>query len=250
MPRRINWTGRSRISRSDVLIRVVESSPPHFTVEVQLGSYGLPPESLVVIEAYRGLLWRRFDFGTVAFPGARDALTLVAFGEPDGVLFRVKVLDAAGTGRILAEADRLRPVERDPENIPRRSLLDPVADDLGDQVYRLDVSCQDGPTLFINRTLPDWRGAARSPVFRALVYPTVLRDVLRVAIQHLDDEEESWTEDWIRFARSIPGTAAPPAETDGDEAAEEWIADVVSAFCRQHRLQAAFIGSTTEEAAS
>jgi hypothetical protein len=250
MPRRINWTGRSRISRTDVRIHIQEASPPVFSVDVNLNSYGLPADAAVVVEAYRGVLWRRFDFGTVGLPIAREALTLDAFGESDGVLFRLKVLDAGGAGRILAEADRLRAVEREQESRPRKSLLDPVADDLGDQVYRLDVSFETGPQLILNRALPDWRGTAKSAVFRALVYPTVLRDVLKVALENRDDDEESWVQHWLRFAQSLPGTVSPPEETEGQEAAEEWIADVVDAFCRQHQLRAGFIEATVEASGS
>jgi hypothetical protein len=187
----------------------------------------------------------RFHFGSVSLLSQPQSTWLEEFDPPEGVLFRVKVLGTGPLeGRILAEADQLHPVDPEEQTSGREPLLVPRGEDLGGEVWRLSID--DGaqaPELLVNRQLGDWRGVARSPHFLWFVYPDVLRQILRVVLEGdtPDPEDtEGWRGRWLRFARSLPGTPAPPEESAGAGDRSEWIESAVQAFCRAQRFHERF----------
>ena len=117
MARRINYTGRKKINRGDIEIRVhANANGLTFDAELsRLGEYKLDPQARVYVEAYRGAstMWDRWDFGRVGLltPPPIEQRTLDKFGGADGLLFRVKVsADGEALGKLLAEADAIRPL--------------------------------------------------------------------------------------------------------------------------------------------
>ncbi|MCX7590176.1 MAG: hypothetical protein N2255_00970 [Kiritimatiellae bacterium] len=243
---RLNYTDRKRISRKDVRVVVHErvGKPPTFDVDLKLTGYSLPDEALVFLEAYRQTLWMRFPFGKVGSilpPSDRD-LTEFEFGE--GILFRVRVTSAADPiGKILAEADGIRgraSGQMDDERVP---LLPVRPEDLDQLVWTVDFT--DEPVLLINKTVGDWRSLAMSPMFRSLVCPAALREVLSRILLHENypdlEDREDWKTRWLLFARSLPGTGEIPEEEEGKDRFEDWIDTVVKAFTRQQSLLDSFL---------
>lgn len=248
MLRRLNYTRRKRLAASDALVTIAPAGPPYsFNAALNLTSYSLPETAKVFVEAYRRMDWMRFDFGTVGSIVPAADRRLVRFEAWEGVLFRVRVVspDGSPTGKLLAEADRLRPRSSKPTEQKRRSLLPLDSADLNGELFRLDLS--EGPVLLVERTLGggDWRSCARDQLFQGLVYPSVLRQIL----QHLlsDDWPEEgdprWERDWARFVESVPGFYPPPDE-DGDQ--DAWTDAVVASFARQHRFVQAFNAKWTD----
>src|SRR4030095_6528310 len=110
MSRRLNFTGRKKISRTDAIIRLLRNDNTlGFVADLRLGDYQLgDTESAprVFVEAYRSasMLWKRFDFGRIGTIKAPAESSLEEFGAPDGILFRVKVsADGEYLGKLLAE---------------------------------------------------------------------------------------------------------------------------------------------------
>jgi len=244
--RRLNYTGRKRIRREDVCITIFESddSPPRFEARLNLGTYELPHEAQVFVEAYRQTTWMRFRFGTVGNVQPEDPLLLTDFGSPEGVLFRVRVSSLENPrGKLLAEADRIHPRKPDEQEQSRIPLLSVVPSaDLGEEVFRVDFS--DRPILLVNAKIPDWKVATRTPVFVSLVYPAVLREIL-ARILHLGhpgeiEEDGDWHSQWLRFATLLPGMSTDVPASDNQEAADRWIDEAVGAFCRQHKMMQHF----------
>jgi hypothetical protein len=162
-------------------------------------------------------------------------------------LFRVKVTAASvRPGVLLGEADRLRP--REPEQKPdrRMPLLPVVPDDLGDEIWRLEF---DGRTyLKVNKNLHDWKQTVASHVFRALVFPAAMRQILeRVLLVERyteTDDPQSWQSQWLRFAAEIPGAGALPAQGEDHN---EWIENAVAAFARQRRMKELFTAELAQQ---
>jgi len=238
MPQRLNWTERKRISRDDASINIDRTQQvPRFSATINLARYRLPPEAIVVVEAYRQTTWRRFGFGTVALIRPESNCALAVFGAADAVLFRLKVLAANGEGRILAEADQLRVTELDEARGPRRSLLPVFGEDIGEEIHQLSFAGSGGsPLLVMNRKLGDWRRAARTSQFRALVYPELFRQILARALRDFDPDNRDWQNEWITFASRLPGMGAPPEEAENETARSQWAADAVDAFCRAQQF--------------
>jgi hypothetical protein len=243
--RRINSTGRMKIARGDARISVRPDSDgvPTFDATINLTEYGLPDDAHVFVEAYRQTTFMRFPHGTVTAPQPpRDlARRLTEFATSDGLLFRVKVTstdDRAGV--LLAEADRI-PVSDDEEQPDNRiALLPPAPYELGQETWRVDLTGANGPLLLINNRVGDWKAVAASPLFRSLVYPAAMREVLwhiyKVEETRAMDDAEDWGCRWLTFAAALPGAGDPPLTSGDDEEWGVWITAAVESFARQHQM--------------
>lgn len=239
--RRLNYTARKRIARSDVdvIIRARDTDKPYFDATIRLSEYGFPADARVFIEAYRQTILVRFDFGSVSVPKTPADRSLTDFLTVDDVLFRLKVTAASGRpGMLLGEAEQLRPREPNEEPQYRLPLLPVVPMDLGQEVWRIDF--QGGTSLLVNRNLRDWRQTAASNAFRGLVFPAALRQILERVLLIEDysttDDPLDWRSRWLQFAAHIPGSGAPPPRDAGEEQVSDWIENAVSAFARRFNL--------------
>ena len=231
MRRTLNFTGRIRISQSDISIQV-SGSPLGFVAERRLDAYDLPPDAVVYLEAYRAPSYMRFDWGTVAHPRAPGSgAFLTNFNSEDIVLFRVKVVGAASAnGMILAQADQIK------TNVSDQSILPVYPKDLDGIVWHLSFD-DDDPALLVNDRIDGIKDHVRSdPEFAALVFPGVLRDILeRLCNEVTDggDEQQTWVENWERFARSLMGRSVPRAD---DLGRDKWIDEAINTFAKRHQL--------------
>jgi len=240
MIRRFNYTGRRRIPRSNVRIRVSEEGRRRrFDAEVGLDNLGLPNGARVYVEAYYRSTYRRFLFGTVRDirPPSERWLDGIPIGKP---LFRVKVvIIEEGIARIVGAADKIVPEDSDRKQDERQSLLPVEYVDLGDRIWTLDLD-SDWPRLLLNKRFDGMREAARSgPEFLTLVYPEVFRTILTRALEEgrfdPDCDDDDWGTLWLRFACRELGRPRPPEESESE--GTEWVDEAVNAFCV--RVQAA-----------
>jgi hypothetical protein len=246
--RRLNYTGRKRISRDDVCITLHEKTgePAAFDADLsRLTEYKLPDDALIFVEAQLQTRWMRFPFGAVGAITPAPDRQLTEFDSTEGIQFSVKVTSVSGRpGMMLAEADRI-PVRFAGEGEERRSPLLPVKpEDLGHEVFRVDFSGPT-PTLLLNRAAGDKDTLARSPLFMSLVYPAVFREVLTRVMYveeggESDDNGDSWESRWLRFAESLPGMRKAP-EKDDDQSIDDWIDDSVASFAKQQNMLDRFI---------
>jgi len=245
---RLNFTGRRPIRPEDVKIHITEADGAvRFDAELDLGRYNLPAHARVFVEAYRQTMWQRFDFGTVGAPCKPDDRVLRDVRSPDGVKFRVKVVENAPAGasvrpaKILALADQIRP--RNLKSRTAQSLLPVDTGDSKDQIWWVEFG-DDEPLLRISSTLvSDWRGFVTTPEFVTLALPEIFRSILtRILLieEHVDrDDAQDWRNRWLRFARESLGMPEPPAADRKDiSEQEQWIDDAVEAFCRRKDIGA------------
>lgn len=245
MKRRLNYTGRKRITRDRVSIRMLESEadePPRARARVDLAGFDFPADARVVIEAYTRSTGQRFDCGPLGSLQIPEPLTLDEVDRGAAITFRVRVVDVARQrGRILGAAEKLRALAADEEETPSgRSLLPIRADDLGEEMWRVDVG-DAGPELLVNARAPGLADRLRNDSqLQALILPAALRVVLReLVVDAAEDEdhdaEEEWRTKWLRFCRESLGIDDDPAKMEVEQR-RVWISDVVDAFCRRHRF--------------
>jgi hypothetical protein len=253
MIRRFNYTGKQRIRREDVSIRLTTSKPVRsFEAQLLLGEYGLPGDAKVFIEAYEKTAVMRFPFGAVGStsPPAGEKLKLTEFEGSEAVRFRVKVVDSGGrAGRLLAEAEGIHPVFPEEKDEKRRPLLPVRYEVLGEQVWKVEFpeSTQDNPILLVNVKIPDKTALVRSPLFVSLVLPAVLREILNQILlveeyQELEDGSD-WKSLWLRFAKRLAG-GDPPGE--GQDPAE-WVDAAVAAFCDKQKAHTRYAETQQEQ---
>lgn len=241
MIRRLNYTGRRNIARSAVTIRLLEERDGEraFTAEYDLSGMRFPGDARVYIEAYNADSYMRFAFGTVAEPEVPKDTRLVDITARPLPKFRLKVVDETHRyGLLLGVADRVIPLHRDEDLRNKDSLLPVDFVDLGERVWRLDLT--DSPVLELNRRIESIGEAARSSGgFLGLLYPEVLRRILHEVVvveAHTDptSDEDDWKTLWLRYACSVPGVEPPPNEAapDARDRRAEWVERTVEAFCR------------------
>lgn len=240
MIRRLNSTGRRTIKREDakVSLRPPENgSASIHDLQLDLGSYGLPPSAPVRVEAWRSNAVQRWDYGTVGALTPPSAEERRMSEVPASSQFRVLVVAGDGSGRLLAACPRIKPA------LPLRSLLPlrEVGDDeLGGEVWRVDFGDDDEPELLVNRGVSGVSEIVRTNKgFRALVMPAVLRTILTHIVideqANPEDDGDPWA-GWFRLARALHDAEIPQVTPDGVDsdvyAARSWIDAVVGAFAR------------------
>lgn len=252
MIRRLNYTGRRKIPRSRITVRLTDAGDEHygFNAEFDLVGMDFPADAKVFIEAYNSVSWMRFDFGTVGVPRDPDDLHLVEITRHPMPKFRLKVVDRSqDLGRLLGVADKLVPLRPKEDETHRQSLLPVDFRDLGDEVWRLDVS--DWPVLELNYRIEGIGEAARAGCdFLGLVYPQVVRDILREIVMEQeqfdpDFDDSDWTCLWLRYVCELSGVAPPPGGYSEAARGErmDWIADAVQAFSRARQVRGRYAGT-------
>jgi hypothetical protein len=244
MIRRLNYTGRIKIHRTDLKLGTSEAGGGlSFDANLRLSDYELPGEAQVFVEAYRQTSWMRFPFGTVAAIRPPENRKLSEFGSPEGIRFRVKVTQPGNEHVLLAVADHIRLAL--PDDSACESLLPVTPAELGNEIWQLDLDGAEPELLVNNMVTPDWRQLAYSPVFVSLVYPDVLRQVLVSILlnhKHRDiDDDIDWKSRWLRFSTQLPGIDPNvPSEEAGDDEVKQWVADAVAAFAKKLALKEKF----------
>ena len=238
MSRPIFFTRRKDIRRSDVSITVFDrpDGTLEFDLNLTLKRYDLPEAANVVVESYTTTHLERFGWGTVGnlMSGRRHIKGLSAGDRP---LFRVKVVDDLGAGRLLAAIDEVRAEEHD-------SLLPIIwkSKEEMDQVFWLvhfAPGSEPQPELWMNKDVPGLYDAARrhDPLVCGLVLPAAYKIVLQ---RFVLDEEAQWADDgslfgrWFRFCALLGAQPLSDQEDPGDDDWEEprtrWIEDTVRLF--------------------
>src|SRR3984893_1825175 len=135
--RRINSTGRKKISQDQIDLRILSVAPGEplkAKIGIDLESLSLPASAAVSVEAYHRSTAMRFDCGTVGAKKIPETLSLNELDQTGGVLFRIKIVDQEGQpGKILASADRVRP-SIEGEELGRKSIFPAEYRDLGQEV--------------------------------------------------------------------------------------------------------------------
>jgi len=243
---RLNYTGRRRIPREQVMIGVSGTGADAVVGAMfDLRALGFPDTARVVLEAQAGWTVQRFDFGTVGHYREPSDRRLAEFSSLAGLLFRLKVI-ATGDhdGRLLGVADKLKPSGAI-ELSTQQSFVVVRPQDLGDRVWKIDFD-EDQPLLLINNRLLDSQDFLKRKDVSALVLPEALQRILTMAADHGNDEAGAgWQTMAMRLGERLAGRVAPPS-TDGEEI-ERWVDEAVSAFARRHQFMDAFMAEAAGE---
>lgn len=245
MPR-FNYTGRKKIKHQDIIITVFDNNGLlKFDADIDLSDYSLPVESPVYVEAYRQTSWMRFGFGKAESIKPESDNRLSEFDSLDGIRFRVKVSQTDGThGKILAIADKIRPVKPEEGDAGRLCILHVKSEEM-DSIWKLDF--EGGyPILLISKKAGSKDIISQSPEFISLVYPSVLREILYKIKTDSDpdwmDEDDSWQSQWIKFVSLLPSVGEiPDLEDNAEEGYNQWVDDAVESFSRNMGIVETYI---------
>ena len=238
MLRRLNYTGRKRIKKSNVKISIIgeEDEEKSFRAILDLKSLNLAEDARAYIEAYHRMMQsQRYFFGTINKISHPEDTSLGVLGLTANLKFRVFVVDE--NGKILASAERIG-IERE---VKKTSLLPVEKTDLGNVLWNIKMEGEDGgPILELNERIPAIKTvAAHDPRFIHSVYPAVVREILThmAVYDHIDlqSPDVDWQSNWLLFSERIfiapPEGRYPEAKDD----VIEWIKGVVKAFSQRRK---------------
>lgn len=246
MRARINFTGRKRIGRQSVRIRMLKvprGKPRRARVRLHLNHIEFPKEAAVTLEAYSGPISMRFSCGTIGDLQVPPELRLTELGDQEQVLFRLKVVDTfQNVGRIIGVAERITPLSHTQDGEGGRRNLLPVepADDMDEAVWRIDMEDEYGgaPVLRINRkVLESDESVLHDTLSIGFMLPEALRQVLNELISERtpeEDDQNDWRKDWMEFCKAELGQDISGAEDEEDERA--WVDRCVESFCRKYKF--------------
>jgi hypothetical protein len=248
MIKRVNFTGRRRIPRDRVQIEVLDGRPRRFNALINLDDISLLPHAAVFLEAMcaGSTVIERFPCGEV---GDLQVIRDRPLDEIEGenVFFTLKVIDRTERfGRILGIAENIRPERSGKQTAAgRRGILPIEPKDLGEEIWRLEFREHDVFLLVNDKILGLVDRARTDPLFYSVVYPEVVRCILAKAIEEnveIDEDEDRWPVLWQRFGKDLhPDRSDPPKSDDVEEEKDDWIEDVVKAFCETHSLKAKYL---------
>jgi hypothetical protein len=236
--RRINSTGRKKISQDKIDLRILSVAPGEplkAKIGIDLESLDVPASAAVSVEAYHRSTAMRFDCGTVGAKKIPEILCLNELDQAGGVLFRIKIVDREDKpGKILASADRVRP-SIEGEELGRKSIFPVEYRDLGQEVWRVDINDDAGPSLLLNSKIPTlMHRIHENPLIAGALLPAAFRIVLlHIADNPSEDDEDGagWKADWRRFWSEGLGVEDDPEDLEDDDARDLWVDDVVRRYC-------------------
>ncbi len=242
--RRINSTGRRKIRRECIDIRMLESpvdEPLQAKAALDFSSLSLPATAAVSIEAYHRSSGMRFDCGTVGTLTIPPVLLLNEVDRSGSVLFRVKVVDNDNEpGKLLASAERIQPRSEDDAD-GRRSLFPILYRDLGPEVWKVEINYGDRPKLILNKRMPGFSHQLQTnALLQGLLLPAAFRIVLERLVQPAESGDDGadtdgpdntgWKDEWLQYAREGIGMTEDP-DSLPEEARQDWVDEAVKKFC-------------------
>ena len=252
MIKRVNFTGRRRIPRERVQIEVYDGQPRTFSATINLQEIKLLPSAAVFLEAMcaGSTVIERFACGEVENLRTLQNRPLNEI-EGENVFFTLKVIDRTERfGRILGIAENIRPERAGKQTAAdRRGILAIEPKDLGEEIWQLEFKDHD-VFLLVNKGIPGLVDRARSdPLFYAAIYPEVVRRVLTKAFEEnveIDDEDVRWPVMWLRFGKGLhPDRENPPTGHEREDEREDWVEEVVKAFCETHRMKSKYLAAAS-----
>jgi hypothetical protein len=172
----------------------------------------------------------RFECGTVSSLSIPGQMVLSEIDKGGAVRFRVLIIAADGTGRILAAADGLRP-STPGDGADRQALLSMRESDIGNELWKIEVDYRTGPVLIVNNRISGLATQIRTlPLLQGLILPHAFRAIL----QNLNpsgesDDDDLWGDNWRRFLTEL-GVASEADDPDDPDTVDEWIESAVRAF--------------------
>lgn len=251
----LNWTNRKKISQNCVQVERLEnepSEPRKISVEISLPDEYFPESALVVIEAYRFQISKRFDCGTVGNLKVPNPLVLEDFSTYSLPNLRLLVVDQSekSKGRLLGSIKTIKIPGSGNRKNSKKSLLLVDFEPLGNEIWRVNFE-NTGPRLFINSEIPNIKeDIEHNPRVISYIVPSAFRQILNEIVHfhrryETDDADESWIRDWIDFCKKL-GVDEDPREKVDEEKKSHWVEECVRKFCDKHNFLSVLINNMKE----
>lgn len=240
----INWTKRKSIAHECVEVGrlpIGTDEPEQIEVQIKLPKNEFQGSALVVIEAYRRQLSKRFECGKVRDIKVPNPLRLDVFGSDKLPSLRLLVVDNEGQprGRLLGSIEKIQIPGSGNQNASKNSLLLVDFGNLENEIWKVDIDINTGPRLIVDHRVRDVRNRIGSdPELCGMILPSAFQQILMKIAEQCDDYEEEdssegWIGRWIEFCSNL-GITDDPRDQETDK--EKWIETSFNLFCEKHKF--------------
>lgn len=245
MKRRINFTNRKKINKSNVEININRNNNDEiesFDATVLIDKQDFEDESTVYLEAYHKTDFHRYKLGKVKNLRNLENQSLDEYFYPEHLHFRIKIV--SNNGLITGLSNQLKPVDEGKPAFKRKGIIDAYyEEDLGAKVWEIDY-ISGRPTISFNKNIPNIKSLAESdPTFFVFVIPQVIKNILYKIllvdkIENFEEPDTDWHKDWINFASKFCTddmqkiSSLPNIEK---EEIEEWIKSIIDNFTTKYK---------------
>ncbi len=231
--RRINHTGRRRITRDRAVLRVVAGGTVLVSIDADVRDLDFEDGAHVVLDISRKVQTERLELG----PASRLVSmqnTPIGFDTPHGLTFDLKVV-APEDGLLLGVALGLKPEGESADDV--QSILPIRPAPLGQRVWRFDLT--ESPMLEVNQDL-DWNELINRVDFQSLVFPEVLAQVAERVLRSplIEPGDRLW--EWSELLESLgwPVERRPDPDEVGNVGIDDAVDEIVAEFCESHGIAA------------
>ncbi len=253
MLKRINYTDRRRIPRSQIAVKVDPTDPASFTIDLPddlLSNHDTEVAYVDITSAGSSeVLRQKLDWTGTGLGRGPYSLGRISWKK---AIFDVKVVEVVGEdpGRILRRATRIKAVGAggSPNDAASHQLLATIREPLGEQVWALRFG--EPVTLVLNDALSiSDEQFLGNQAFASLVFPEICRRALEwatvaegVSPGDLTADDTNAAALWVRFAAEVASDAQCPVtpargwDPTNRNDLDDWIDTVVECLCRRHRL--------------
>lgn len=246
MIRKFSYTGLVKLAKDTVNIRL--NYTQNFAFEAEINKKILlskfPYESPIVIEASDRFNYERFELGEL---GSVDDVINRSLAEVfkenanTNLFFNLKVLSPDRLGCLLGHAKKIKCHDPENSNEQNISILKHKFEDLGYNIWDLDLDDEDVVSIITNSNLSDPSLIKDSGRFASLVFPEVVRRILENILiidesNWVDaDDPEVWQTQWLLYAKLHLNNDPIPKKNENVREVIDWINTCVSEFNRKQR---------------
>ena len=233
---KINWTNRREIKKGEASFSIDTQSnkTPSFNANFAFAVDAFPPEARVFVEAFYKETRQTFNWGEISNLVPPNNRNIGEIGSVESVKFRVLVIDQEIKGLLLGEGDNFVASTGNQEGENRSSIISlKTGTDLGQLAWKLEIDADNLPKLLINKDIPEASHKLKNdPIFRALIYPAVMREILTFYIwDEIQDGE--YAEKWIQFAGNFTENDVHACRDQHEKL--YWIEEAVSEFAERRK---------------
>ncbi len=253
MKRHFNFTDRHKLEKSCFSFESDEGPPRKIIIKnLDFSNKNLPDDAEVILEVRITGTSRieRFHLGTVANIIQREIILPIEESERFTLALKI-VAPNDPKRRILRYADGIKIAFGKEKERGPRSILAFSADDLGDVLWKLKYESNE-VVLVANSAFTGIGELFLEGEYAPFLLPEIIRSVLTRALYERRDSlpednegiEESWSSQWLLFAKGLSRDGEfPTLSSNGEydfDAADEWIDEIIEAFCSKHDLKKMF----------
>jgi hypothetical protein len=160
------------------------------------------------------------DIGSLRFHAPSCQIRISSSHQPDGLL-----LASTSSWTFRTDGDQ-------------EGILIFQAMPIAPRSWELEIRSEEYPLLKVDERIPDaanWAGG--SPLFAALVFPAVLKDIFSHILTNNDGQrpDGGWMLDWMKFADDLVGQGSLPQQDEPTEI-EKWCDRLVETFLARYEI--------------